>query len=285
MPATAQSPAAMFPPGRPVGTTPGDGGFRGGKVAGASSQPGPVTSTPIEVKRAGTSLSEAVGRLAQYRFGTEPPHDALTLVVGLAVDVTPGATAATLRLPEAVADRPPQLFGSHVRFVVLEERRGPSAEVTPEHGPLHARGDLSRWPEFAEVAARLAISDVIASPLAVGDGRRASLSVYAPSSPFSPEAVTAIEVLSRHAAATIDNAIAFERLRLVTDQLHEGLRSREVIGLAKGILMRQERCSEADAFRILVSGSQRLNRKVRDVAQHVVALTEGRSDLSQDPRD
>ena len=71
-----------------------------------------------------------------------------------------------------------------------------------------------------------------------------------------------------------------EDLRTAKKQLTDGIRSRETIGLAKGILMHQESCSERAAFRILVTASQRLNRKVRDVAADVVALAEGRARLS-----
>jgi AmiR/NasT family two-component response regulator len=46
--------------------------------------------------------------------------------------------------------------------------------------------------------------------------------------------------------------------------------SRAVIEQAKGIVMRDRRCSSEDAFKILTKLSQDTDRKVRDVAQALV---------------
>jgi hypothetical protein len=237
--------------------------------------------------RSSTSLSDAVSRLGQIRFDEAAVNTVSNLVVGLAVEVVPGATGATLTLPGRTpeAKQIAIVGGSHDRFAVLESGQCPSASATLEGRQVHADGDLSQWPDFARAAATLAVCDVIASPLPLADNRRGCLNVYSQESRFNQQALMATEVLARHAAVTVANALAFEALLRVREQLTEGLRSRETIGLAKGILMRQERCSEADAFRILVSGSQRLHQKVRDVARHVVALTEGRTDLRQDGHD
>jgi hypothetical protein len=234
-----------------------------------------------------TSLPDAVSRLGQIRFNETPSSEVSDLVVRLAVEVVPGASGATLTLPggAAGAKRAPVVVGSHDRFIGLESGSCPSADATLTGGQLHPDGELSPWPSFAASAASLGVCDVVASPLFLGTGERGCLSVYSQERRFSQQAVTAVGVLARHTAATVANALAFQWLVRVNGQLTEGLQSRETIGLAKGILMRQERCSEADAFRILVSGSQRLDQKVRDVARHVVALTEGRTDLRRDDND
>jgi AmiR/NasT family two-component response regulator len=51
--------------------------------------------------------------------------------------------------------------------------------------------------------------------------------------------------------------------------LHRGLSTRDVIGQAKGILMERQRLSAGAAFDVLRGASQRLNRKVADVARHL----------------
>ena len=52
--------------------------------------------------------------------------------------------------------------------------------------------------------------------------------------------------------------------------LQRALESREVIDLAKGILMAAERCSPDAAFDILRRASQRENRKLHDIARDLV---------------
>ena len=52
--------------------------------------------------------------------------------------------------------------------------------------------------------------------------------------------------------------------------LRAGLISREIIGQAQGILMEHEQITSDQAFDILRRASQRLNIKLRDVAQNLV---------------
>jgi len=47
------------------------------------------------------------------------------------------------------------------------------------------------------------------------------------------------------------------------------LSTRDVIGQAKGILMERQRLSAGDAFDLLRRASQRLNRKLADIAEHL----------------
>lgn len=53
--------------------------------------------------------------------------------------------------------------------------------------------------------------------------------------------------------------------------LHQALESRDLIGQAKGLLMAANRCGPDEAFTLLVSRSQRENRKLVDVATAVIA--------------
>lgn len=54
------------------------------------------------------------------------------------------------------------------------------------------------------------------------------------------------------------------------DQLRAALRSRDVIGMAKGILIASEGVGPDEAFEILTRASQRENRKLREVAADLV---------------
>jgi AmiR/NasT family two-component response regulator len=50
--------------------------------------------------------------------------------------------------------------------------------------------------------------------------------------------------------------------------------SRDVIGQAKGILIERYKVTGVQAFGMLVVSSQTVNRKLRDVAEHLVATGE-----------
>jgi len=55
------------------------------------------------------------------------------------------------------------------------------------------------------------------------------------------------------------------------EQLEEALMSRDIIGQAKGVLMEREHIDADAAFNELVLQSQRLNEKLRLVAERVAA--------------
>ncbi|MDP8937857.1 MAG: ANTAR domain-containing protein [Actinomycetota bacterium] len=55
--------------------------------------------------------------------------------------------------------------------------------------------------------------------------------------------------------------------------MQKALRSRDVIGQVKGIVMAQQDVSADEAFDILRRASQRMNIKLREVAERVAART------------
>ena len=64
-------------------------------------------------------------------------------------------------------------------------------------------------------------------------------------------------------------AVAWSTSRTI-DNLRKGLQTRELIGEAVGILMARQDVSEAEAFDVLTRASQRLNVKLRLIADDVV---------------
>ena len=76
----------------------------------------------------------------------------------------------------------------------------------------------------------------------------------------------------------LDVAVArFEQDRALRDELQvaqERLAERKVIERAKGILMKQKGIGEDDAFRLLRKLAMDRNRKLLDVAQQVIDITD-----------
>ena len=80
------------------------------------------------------------------------------------------------------------------------------------------------------------------------------------------EALAVGSVFATHAAVALASAQHDE-------QMHQALKSRDLIGPAKGILMAQQGVSEDEAFEILRRASQRMNIKLREVAERVASRT------------
>ncbi len=79
---------------------------------------------------------------------------------------------------------------------------------------------------------------------------------------FDEEAHAVGSVFATHASVAIAGARS-------SDQKDEAIRSRDVIGQAKGILMAQKNISEDEAFDVLRRASQRMNVKLRELAERI----------------
>jgi GAF domain-containing protein len=127
-----------------------------------------------------------------------------------------------------------------------------------------------RWPKFSRrTASEVGVFSMMACRLVTGDPPRAkgALNYYAaePGS-FSEEDQHLAILLAAVTAVVLDAA---ERQA----QLSEALETRSVIGQAMGILMAQSDVSADAAFDQLRAASQRMNMKLRDLAQAIAEST------------
>jgi AmiR/NasT family two-component response regulator len=75
------------------------------------------------------------------------------------------------------------------------------------------------------------------------------------------------------AAVLLANVRTVQDARRTTDDLRQALHRRDVIAMAKGVLMASEQVGEDAAFALLVSVAQREHRPLQDVAASVVAAS------------
>ncbi|MDQ3899502.1 MAG: ANTAR domain-containing protein, partial [Actinomycetota bacterium] len=109
-----------------------------------------------------------------------------------------------------------------------------------------------------------------------------SLNSYATSEhAFDVEAREIGLVLAAHASVAAGAVRERTTLEQLGRQLHEALSSRDVIGQAKGILMERLRITPEDAFDALRRTSQRLNLKLREIAQNLAETGEFADDTDQ----
>ena len=90
---------------------------------------------------------------------------------------------------------------------------------------------------------------------------------------FSDDDVEVGLQFAAHAAIVLANAQAYWDAHQLSEDLLQAMKSRAAIEQAKGILMGAQRCNADDAFQILVRASQRENRKLREIADEIVAKT------------
>lgn len=208
------------------------------------------------------ALAEAARRLAEQRT----VDATVDLVVEFALTVVPGADFASVSLART---------GS-LRTVAATDEVAVSADAAQYdsgEGPclLAVAGDRAlrvddlvgdtRWPRFAARAAELGVRSVLTCRLSGRDCARSTLNLYARApGAFDGCGQAAAELYAAHAAIALGTALREEDLRTAVT-------SREAIGRATGILMQRHHITSEQAFRLLSSASQKLNIKVRRLAE------------------
>jgi GAF domain-containing protein len=181
-------------------------------------------------------------------------HAAITLVAG--------KTFATAGVSDELAARIDQ--------IQYETGEGPCLDAAREHKTVRCddlRAD-ARWPRFASHAVKLGVRSVLSVQLFAGNDSFGALNLYGrdPAAFGSDSESTGI-LLASHAALAMSAARTQTGLLTAMD-------SREMIGQAKGILIERYKITGVEAFGLLVVSSQAVNRKLRDVAEHLVATGE-----------
>lgn len=229
-----------------------------------------------------SDLDESFLSLSSFLAVGEKVDVTLSRIASLSVAVIPHCDFAGVSLVEPGGIR---TVGNTTHLVKEIDEiqyatgQGPCLSAIKEPGPrgmaatyeIPSMAEDTDWPEFSARARERGLASLLAFGLLSGGRTLGSLNLYA----TSPHAFQAPDrtigaIFAAHAAVALANAQTLERARARVDELLEGYAHREVIGQAKGILMERERCSEDEAFDILRKASQRLHKKLREVAKDVI---------------
>jgi hypothetical protein len=237
---------------------------------------GPMTIDPPHTEQDRSyELSVALLESAAALFSAGGLKETLQRTVDLALQTIDGCDFAGIFILDDDAVTTP----AHTDPIVLEIDRlqyhlgeGPSLDAIA-HGTTFCAeylADDRRWPHFGPQASSAGINGALALVLSA-NGTRGALNLYA----RYRDAFGVIDrgkalVLAILAGIAISSAEAHDDEEHRTVNLQAALVSREVIGQAQGILMERERITSDQAFDILRRASQRLNIKLRDVAQDLV---------------
>ena len=214
------------------------------------------------------------GRMAQALLEARTPQEALDRTVRAVVDVVPSADLVSITTIDGGELRTPA--GSAEKAFELDEVQydhGEGACVEAARSAATcASDDLARdprWPRFGPAAADRGAQSLVSTPLPVVDSEgqqlRGALNAY--STGEIPEADR--EALSALAAETA-LGLAAARARRQAEQLREALGTRDVIGMAKGILMATRGVDDQGAFALLRDISQNNNVKLHELAATLV---------------
>jgi hypothetical protein len=197
----------------------------------------------------------------------------LRLLTARAVELVPGAEQAGITRGrhgrfETIASTDEVV--KRVDAIQYELGSGPCVDAIVEAAVFNAADLRSdpRWPEFGARAAELGVLSMLAFRLFVETNADliAGLNLYARKPAAFDEASEAMGMLfATHGALALSSAAAQEKAQNLTIALQN---SRE-IGVAMGVLMAQHRITRDEAFNLLRIASQRMHRKLADIAAEV----------------
>lgn len=131
----------------------------------------------------------------------------------------------------------------------------------------------TRWPRYVERVVPKGVLSSLSVPLPFQGASIGALNNYArKTSAFaSDDSLAAALEVAEVVAVAVANATAHAELEEQARNMRLAMESRAVIEQAKGVLMAQRRIRADQAFEVLRDASQRYNRKLRDIAQGIVA--------------
>jgi GAF domain-containing protein len=236
-------------------------------IAGQDVLSAPVETTSIDESEP-WSLAEHLARTL-HAAGARP-LDVVATISAEAVRVVPGAHSCGV----IVTDPDRQLRTVATTDAVprdLDELQkdlgtGPCLTAARKQIVVRVRdiATETRWPRFKEAAVERGVGSMLCLPLHVHDDLLGTLSLYSGEPYAFPEGA---ESIARLFAALAAVAMAEARH---AEHLRRALANRDLIGQAKGILMRERRTTAGEAFELLRERSQTSNTKLVDVAQAVI---------------
>lgn len=215
-------------------------------------------------------LAETFGDIARTLLAERDPESTLRKIVQVSLKLIDSADHAGIDVIEGGQIRavaPSDEVAERIDALQVELDEGPCLSAIREH-EVFRTDDLtteSRWPQFgARAFDDTGIRSIMGFRLFAERDTYGALNIYSRQpNAFDDDAEAVGAVLAAHASVAL--ATARER-----EHLQEALRSRDVIGQAKGILMTRGNIDEDRAFDILRQASQRMNIKLREVAARVV---------------
>ena len=221
-------------------------------------------------------LQRSLAELSTFLVGDQSIDDMLTRIARLAVESLPPAAFAgiTMIVNDQVTT---QAFtdptSPEIDQAQYDSGRGPCLDAFRQGTTIVVESleNDDRWPEFAAAATARGIRSTLSLPMLAADDSVGALSFYADADRAfgEAEAVTG-QLFAAQAAVVLVNARAYWGARLQSEHLQLALEKREVIDMAKGIIMNAMGCSPGEAFDVLAKQSQRENRKVREIAAEIV---------------
>lgn len=182
-----------------------------------------------------------------------------------------------------VRRRPLTAAGSSERAVELDRLEqaigdGPCIKALREMSPviIDDGSTDARWPDLTKKFAEMGVHSSLGIPMEISDDASAALNFFA-SKPgvFTPDVFDQAVGFADAARDILHLSVRIDSAHNRAKDLESAMQSRTAIDVACGVIMAQNRCSQAEAMEILTRVSSNRNRKLRDVAAELIEHVSG----------
>ncbi|MEV6828223.1 GAF domain-containing protein [Amycolatopsis sp. NPDC051102] len=225
-------------------------------------------------------LAAVFARMSGLLLSSEKVDTALRLVTALAVEMVPGTTGAGISLLDRHGERVTAAATDEVveRADALQYQLGYGPCLTAWADRMVVRvDDLAqddRWPAWSRPAAELGLRSALSAPMVAGPKPLGALKVYAvPPHSYGEREEHLLTMFASQAAMLISNLRTTQDAERASAQVAEALRGREIVKLAKGIVMARDRVDERAALLTLAQLAGQERTTLRHTAERLAQST------------
>lgn len=233
--------------------------------------------TGAEVEPAGQELTAVFARMSGLLLSQESLTTTLRLVTSLARKTLPHSMGAGVTLVDAAghkttaAGTDPIVTEADAMQYELDE--GPCLTAWQQQASVRVDDTSTeqRWPHWTAQILPLGLRAALSTPLIAGDQSLGAMKVYAHTAgAFGDHDEQVLSMFAAQAAILVANLQALEAARSISDDLKAALRGRDVIAMAKGILISRDGADEGTALTTLARLAAQRRATLRDTAEATV---------------
>ena len=221
-------------------------------------------------------LAGVFARMSGLLLSEDTVATSLDLLGALAHETVPGSCGAGVSLVEGGRRTSAGSTDERVREadgLQYELDEGPclAATATRELVTIEDLERERRWPRWAAAVRPLGLRAALSTPLVAGDETLGAIKVYADHPrAFDDRSRQLLVLFSAQASLLVANLQTAERARRLSDGMRQAVRSRDLVGMAKGVLMGRHGIDEDAALRMLMGRSQQKGVPLVEAARTVV---------------
>jgi GAF domain-containing protein len=221
-------------------------------------------------------LAAVFARMSGLLLSAETVDTALGLLSALAQETVPGSTGAGVSIVDEQRRRSSGSTDDRVRAADalqydLDEGPCLTAASTRELVRIDDLAADRRWPHWADAALPLGLRAAMSAPLVAADRTLGAIKVYAEQpGTFDRHSERLLTLFSAQAAILVANVQSHDRATRLSAGMREAFRDRDVVSMAKGVLMGRNAVDESTAFGILLARCQEEGVTVAQAARAVV---------------